>query len=309
MRIDNIKFLKKLIPALLLISISLYLTNSFLSKNKVISTASKTIIEQTVKNDLNGDGKDDSLYIALKENKDYYMYATINNKDYVLKPSDKIKSIGRYSPNHPMTLNLIDIDRNNIPEIIIQSSEDKTSIQHIFKWTGANFENIYSSTNNLLGLVDSNNGKTPKIISFSLNSSKYDIQKYMLLNNNLKNISYDNLDVPGFNSICEFINIVSLGYDLSELPNIFVSYISSEDLSQLWRLDKDNFYYVFQDAFFRDTNWNEFGELTSCDWNVRFNKVSKIDENKTNQISFSITIEKVQDNFLISSFEAHLNKN
>lgn len=308
MRIINIKFLKGLVPILLLLLVFGYFKISFIANSTVINTAGKAIIQQTLKSDLNGDGKKDSIYIALKENNDYHIYATINNEDYVLKPGDKIKSLGRYSLNHPMTLNLLDLDRNNIPELIIQSSEDKTTIQHLFKWTGEEFKNLFSSTNNIFGLLDSNNGKTPKIISFSINNSKEDIQKYMLLNNSLKNISYDNLDIPGFNSILEFINIVSLDYNLSELPNIFVDYISSEDLSQLWKLDKDTFYYTFQDAFFIDTKWNELGELSSCNWNIRFKKILKSNETQSSQVNFSITLEKTQEKFLITSFEYQLNK-
>lgn len=290
---------------LILIFFVLLITFKNTSNNTVISD---DILEQTVKTDLNGDGKEDSIYIKLENEQKYHVSAVINDKNYDLIPNKKINSLGTFSPNWPMTLNLLDLDRNNIPEIMIQSSEDNNSIQHLFKWTGEDFEDIFYSTNNILGIIDSNNGKTPKIISFSLTDSKENMQKYMLLNKKLKNISYDSIEPTGLYPISNFIDIVSLNYEISELPNIFTGYISSEDLSQIWRLEKELYYYTFQDAFFRDISWNDKGEITICSWSLNFDKISKENNNIKSQINFTIQLEKVDNTFLISSINLHSKK-
>lgn len=80
--------------------------------------------------------KEDCLYIELGSENKYIINATINEKSYELTPSKTINSLGNFSPNRPITLNLLDLDRNNIKEIIVQSSEENSSIQHLFKWTG-----------------------------------------------------------------------------------------------------------------------------------------------------------------------------
>lgn len=280
----------------------------FFKKTPTKTVINDNIHKQTVKTDLNGNGEEDYIYIELENEQKYHVHASINDKNYDLIPNKKINSLGKFSSNWPMTLNLLDLDRNNIPEIMIQSSDENISIQHLFKWTGENFENIFYSTNNILGIIDSNNGKTPKIISFSLTDSKENIQKYMLLNKKLKNISYDSIEPPGLYPIISFIDIISLNYDLSELPNIFTSYIPSEDLSQIWRLEKELYYYTFQDAFFRDIVWNNKGEIITCSWSINFNKISKENNNDKLQVNFTIQLEKVDDTFLISSINLHSKK-
>lgn len=280
----------------------------FFKKTPTKAVINDNIHKQTVKADLNGNGEEDYIYIELENEQKYHVHTSINDKNYDLIPNKKINSLGKFSSNWPMTLNLLDLDRNNIPEIMIQSSEENVSIQHLFKWTGENFENIFYSTNNILGIIDSNNGKTPKIISFSLTDSKENIQKYMLLNKKLKNISYDSIEPPGLYPIISFIDIISLYYDLSELPNIFTSYIPSGDLSQIWRLEKELYYYTFQDAFFRDIAWNNKGEIITCSWSINFNKISKENNNDKLQVNFTIQLEKVDDTFLISSINLHSKK-
>lgn len=269
--------------------------------NSTKSVINENTIKETIKSDLNGDGKEDCLYIELGSENNYIINATINEKSYELTPNKTINSLGNFSPNRPITLNLLDLDRNNIKEIIVQSYEEDSSIQHLFKWTGNGFEDIFYSTNNILGIVDSNNGKTPKILSFSLGDSKENIQKYMLLNKKFKNISYDTVEPTGLYSIISFIDIISLNYEISELPNIFATYISKEDLSQIWRLEKESYYYDFQDAFFRDIDWNNNGEVTNSSWILNFNKIPKENPNNKSQVKFTIQLEKINDTFLINS--------
>ena len=307
MTLKNKNNLIKHLSFITIILISFILIFTF-KDNSTKSVINENTIKETIKSDLNGDGKEDCLYIELGSENNYIINATINEKSYELTPNKTINSLGNFSPNRPITLNLLDLDRNNIKEIIVQSSEEDSSIQHLFKWTGNGFEDIFYSTNNILGIVDSNNGKTPKILSFSLGDSKENIQKYMLLNKKFKNISYDTVEPTGLYSIISFIDIISLNYEISELPNIFATYIPKEDLSQIWRLEKESYYYDFQDAFFRDLDWNTNGEVTNSSWILNFNKIPKENPNNKSQVKFTIQLEKINDTFLINSINLNFNK-
>ncbi|STB60212.1 hypothetical protein [Clostridium perfringens] len=307
MTLKNKNNLIKHLSFITIILISFTLIFTF-KDNSTKSVINENTIKETIKSDLNGDRKEDCLYIELGSENNYIINATINEKSYELTPNKTINSLGNFSPNRPITLNLLDLDRNNIKEIIVQSSEKDSSIQHLFKWTGNGFEDIFYSTNNILGIVDSNNGKTPKILSFSLGDSKENIQKYMLLNKKFKNISYDTVEPTGLYSIISFIDIISLNYEISELPNIFATYIPKEDLSQIWRLEKESYYYDFQDAFFMDIAWNNTGEATNCSWILNFNKIPKENPNNKSQVKFIIQLEKINDTFLISSINLNINK-
>ncbi|MGV1059418.1 hypothetical protein ACQR24_01035 [Clostridium perfringens] len=307
MTLKNKNNLIKHLSFITIILISFILIFTF-KDNSTKSVINENTIKESVKSDLNGDGKEDCLYIELGNENKYILNATINEKSYELTPNKTINSLGNFSPSRPITLNLLDLDRNNIPEIIVQSSEENSSIQHLFKWTGNEFEDIFYSTNNILGVVDSNNCKTPKILSFSLGDSKENIQKYMLLNKKFKNISYDTVEPTGLYSIISFIDIISLNYEISELPNIFATYIPKEDLSQIWRLEKESYYYDFQDAFFRDIDWNTNGEVTNSSWILNFNKIPKENPNNKSQVKFTIQLEKINDTFLINSINLNFNK-
>lgn len=307
MTLKNKNNLIKHLSFITIILISFILIFTF-KDNSTKSVINENTIKESVNSDLNGDGKEDCLYIELGNENKYILNATINEKSYELTPNKTINSLGNFSPSRPITLNLLDLDRNNIPEIIVQSSEENSSIQHLFKWTGNGFEDIFYSTNNILGIVDSNNGKTPKILSFSLGDSKENIQKYMLLNKKFKNISYDTVEPTGLYSIISFIDIISLNYEISELPNIFATYIPKEDLSQIWRLEKESYYYDFQDAFFRDIDWNNNGEVTNSSWILNFNKIPKENPNNKSQVKFTIQLERINDTFLINSINLNFNK-
>ncbi len=307
MTLKNKNNLIKHLSFITIILISFILIFTF-KDNSTKSVINENTIKESVKSDLNGDGKEDRLYIELGNENKYILNATINEKSYELTPNKTINSLGNFSPSRPITLNLLDLDKNNIPEIIVQSSEENSSIQHLFKWTGNGFEDIFYSTNNILGVVDSNNGKTPKILSFSLGDSKENIQKYMLLNKKFKNISYDTVEPTGLYSIISFIDIISLNYEISELPNIFATYIPKEDLSQIWRLEKESYYYDFQDAFFRDIDWNNNGEVTNSSWILNFNKIPKENPNNKSQVKFTIQLERINDTFLINSINLNFNK-
>ena len=127
--IKHLSFITIIFITIILISFTLIFT---FKDNSTKSVINENTIKETIKSDLNGDGKEDCLYIELVSENNYIINATINEKSYELTPNKTINSLGNFSPNRPITLNLLDLDRNNIKEIIVQSSEEDSSIQHLF---------------------------------------------------------------------------------------------------------------------------------------------------------------------------------
>lgn len=282
----------------------LYLTKiNFNNTNEItVPTMAKPQGEQTVKKDFNGDGKEDVLYITSKKGK-YYLEVNINDTTYFFNEKKPLNTLGNYYEFWPMTINIIDINRDKLPEIIIQSSQDNTPIQHVFTWTGNEFTDIYCSSNNIIGLLDSGNNQTPKFLSLTIDKKVSEIQQYLVSGKILKNISYENYKAPGLDSIRRFIDAVTFIHELSEPPNIFLPQIPSDNVLILWQLDKGDYFYTFEDGFFRDDAWDKDGAISSCTWTINFKKTSKSSKDDNTQVSFKISLDKVGETFLIRSID------
>lgn len=287
----------------LFISMTLLLNIDITKKDEPsIVTMSNTNGEQAIKKDLNGDGKDDLLYIASKNGK-YYVEANIKDQIYPLNTKKSLNTLGYHYNYWPMNLNLIDLSRDKLPEVIVQSSQENSPLQHIFIWNNNEFKNIYSSTNNVIGVLDSKNNKTPKLFSFTFKNGISTIENYMLIGNELKNISYENYQIPGIIKIETFIDLIERPYVLSEAPNIFTQTISTEELSILWKLDKDNFSYSLEDCFFTDTKWDKDGKIENLNCIINFKKLSKNNKLEPTKLNTNLELIKSPEGYLINSIK------
>ncbi|SHI86047.1 Repeat domain-containing protein [Clostridium cavendishii DSM 21758] len=268
-----------------------------------VVTMSNTKDDDTIKKDLNGDGNEDLLYIASKNGK-YYLEASINNKTLALNPNKQLNTLGYSYPYWPMSLSFIDLNRDKKPELIIQSSQDNSPVQHIFVYNNNEFQDIYSSTNNIIGILDSKNNKTPKLFSLSIKNGISEIQNYMIIDNTIKNISYENYQIPAINSIERFVNLIESPYVIAEPPSIFSENINSNDFSILWRLDKDNFSYVLEDAFFTDTKWDKDGKTETISWNMNFKRTNKTNISNIDRLNIKLEISKNNSGYLISKIKS-----
>lgn len=279
------------------------LSNSSYDKNEAsVATMAQTDGEQAIKKDLNGDGKDDLLYIAAKNGK-YYVEANIKNENYPFNCSKALNTLGYHYNYWPIALNLIDLSRDKKPELIFQSSQDNVAVQHIFTWYNNEFQDIFCSTNNMIGILDSKNNKTPRFFSFSIKNGISDIQNYMLIGNQLKNISSSNYKIPALRNVESFIDLVECSYTPEDTPNIFTNEISSDELSLLWKLDKDNYSYVIEDGYFNDTKWDKSGNIQNLNWNLNFKKIPKNSKAEATKISVGLEIIKSGDGYFISSIK------
>lgn len=309
MKIRIIMISKQAIVLLMLLVIGIILTSIFFSFTKPpqdltsLPTNSYVGNDKIVKKDLNGDGQEDILYITTKNNK-YYMQVNSNNKTFFLEPNKKLNTVGTYLSFWPMGITLLDLSRDKIPEIFVQASQDNVPIQHIFRWDNDGFKDIFSSTNNVFGVMDSKNNKTPKLISMTMKNGTLDVQQYMIIGDELKNCTYENYSIPGLENVLLFIDLIESTGEIKKLYDIFKPSLSQDELSILWKLDKTDYAFEFQDGFFQDIKWDKDGKVEEIQWILNFKKsLIQGKDDSPSQIKMQITLGAEGDTFKIGAIK------
>ncbi|WP_163194169.1 FG-GAP repeat domain-containing protein [Clostridium thermarum] len=308
----RVLFLKKihilyLILTILILSFSTILLLRKDAESVLVRVGEKTLI----KTDLTGDGKEDILYINT-ENDKYYLQVNSNNKSFYLNPDRKINSMGYHYPFYPMKVNLLDINRDKVPEIFLQSSEKGSSIQHIFTWDGSEFKDIFCSNNNIMGVVDSKNNRTPKFISGTLvASNNMKLSNYMLLNRNIEKVQNID-DIKGKAEVIAIIQyITSLpGGEAYKPTDVFYPGFSGKNLSLIGIMAAEKRFYKFTDAFFTDSKFNKDGEPIEYKWILNFK--STLPGSGTDSINKSVIVKlkrtsEEEQPFKISSISENTN--
>ncbi|MDR3596391.1 hypothetical protein [Clostridium sp.] len=295
-----INLLLYLIVAITLSAVIIYFTSI---KYKSIQTISPVNISQTPPIDLTGDGQKDSLQLSNAENK-IDLNITCSNDSFSLSNQIKDKTLFNTNTHWEPKIYLHDISRDNIPEIILQGSKNNKSACYVFHWNKKNFALVYSSNNNIFGILDCKNSKTPQCYSLSSSEGLSSLNSFMLINDYTLDTSKENSSVPSLDSVTNFINIVELPYILDNLPDIFTSAIDKENLSLLWSLDKDNYSYSFQNGFFYDYKWTQSGEPYAIRWRLSFEK-SNLKGTLSNKTEFILIIdlEKTGSTYKINSIQ------
>ncbi|MCQ2968976.1 MAG: hypothetical protein MJ191_02430 [Clostridium sp.] len=221
--------------------------------------------------DFNGDGLKDSLTIS-EINNYYEIKIETSNKYYILNCSNI--NFLTICPYYNLKVNILDLSRDNIPEIILSNYYDNICEYCIFKWNGTSFENIFYCNDNILGVLNSNNSRTPFLSKTNfLNSS--DFSYYFIDNDAIKEVNNNSNNMFSLDEVEKFIDLIEYPYEPSELPDIFASNISSDELKLFWNLDKNNYEYKFQSAYFYDNDWNDSGLPTSVLWTLSFKKTNR----------------------------------
>lgn len=246
----------------------------FLSNNDSIITFSDNT--GTLSYDFDGDGVPESIEVDKEKNK--YLINVANSKiEYILADKDGSKYLGDYIKKWPLKLDLIDLSRDNVPEIIVRTSLDNSPINYIFSWNGSEFINVLTTKDNIIGLLDSDNNKTLKLFTLSSRKGDSSSTSYMLIGDELKDISFSKSKVPSLSSIQKFIDIIEAPYNMEETPNIFSINIPKEELSKLWHLEKDSYRYSFQNGYFIDTKWNSSLYPSNLTWILSFEAINSKD--------------------------------
>ncbi|MGL4451673.1 MAG: hypothetical protein ACRCTZ_10825 [Sarcina sp.] len=296
----NIKFMfKKSINYLIFIIFisSVIFLLKFINMSFVnnIPTMSIPKDSKVIKHDLNGDSIKDLIYILVKNDK-YQIEISMNEKTYFLNEKRPLNSLGRYGSLAPLELSFFDISRNNLSEIFLQSFDDNSPIQHIYTFDNNEFKDIFCSTNNTLGILNSKNTQSPKYYSLNLNNIDESLQKYMLINSTPKNISYDESKIPGISTIQLIIDFITTD---TPLGDVFFENTPSSIYKTLESINKVENTYTLLDCFFIDTEWDSNGDISKLDWRIRI-KEKNIENLNSSVLKLNISLKKIENKFLIS---------
>ncbi|GAA0180633.1 hypothetical protein SH2C18_32880 [Clostridium sediminicola] len=314
----NVLFIKsKYILYFLILLLLLALSFIYMNINKddnTVPTFQQYASEDFYEIDLNGDGKKDKLYIIKKEN-NYSLNVNTNLDSIVIKSNSKSDFFGEFCTYWPISINFQDLNRDNTPEILLQSKSNDKATQHIIAYDNetASFKDLISNDNNLLGILDLSNNKTPKLISGNISKNDMIIKSYILINNNFNEFTYANKSDENFfckNLISIIINYLSTKDNPEELyQNIIKNHCSKEidtkSLNTLTSLNSDKNNFIFQDAYFQDIKSNKEGYPTELEWNLSF-RSSDDSQNKA-LVNYRYKINAIlneKDEFVINSFYA-----
>ncbi len=273
-----------------------------LSKFKTLQTISPINTSHNTQCDLTGDGLKDTLEILNSQNKIDFSIDCSDNI-YYLSASVPDKTLFTTNNNLEPKVFLNDISRDNIPEIILMGSKNNKYMNYVYHWNKKNFDLVYSSENNIFGILDCKNSRTPKCYSLSSSKGLSSLDSFMLINDSPLNSKEANTTIPSLDSVTNFINLIELPYVLDDLPDIFTTSIDKENLSLLWNLDKDNYYYTFQNAFFYDYRWNESGEPSAIRWRLSFEKSNSKGTNNKSELIFLIDLVKDGSSYKINAIQ------
>ena len=299
----NKKILVNIIFSICLLFLLSMLTYSISNKFKTLQTISPVNISQNKQFDLTGDGKKENLQILNSQNKIDFSI-TCSDDTYYLSNQVDDKILFTNNNHWEPKVFLNDISRDNIPEIIIQGSKNNKCISYLFHWNKKNFDLVFSNNNNIFGILDCKNSRTPMCYSISSSEGLTSLNSFMLINDTLLDTTKEISTLPSLDSVTHFIDLIQIPYVLDEIPDIFTTSIDKENLSLLWNLDKENYSYSFQNAFFYDYKWTDSGEPSSIRWRLSFEKSSlKGEENNKTELILLIDLEKNASSYKINSIQ------
>lgn len=295
------KIFKNYIILISIIFIILFLICIFYIVNKpVIEVNSPTIINSDANIDLTGDGIPENIKIINTKNSSD-LQITTSKKTILLSSLISDKYISDYSNSYNMNVLILNISRDNKPEILIQGYKKNSPITYLFTYEQNKFVLKYSSKTPIVGLIDSNMNRTPQLYLLNGINTKTSFKNFMLINDEFVDITKNSKIINDYDKILSFINIVSLDYAITEYPDIFHKYIDKSNVSVLYSLDKDNFKYSFKDGFFYDNEIDSDGILQNIRWNLTFEKANKTSLKKE-EIIFELDLSREdKKNFKISN--------
>lgn len=312
MKLQVIFLKKKFIYYALAIIVFIVMFTLFLCFRKG-SIPTFNIIDESkmIQADLTGDGTKDILYIKTEKDK-YYIQINSGDKSYYLEPSKQINTVGNYCTEWPMRLTLIDVSRNNVPEIFTQASLEDTAssknkaISHVFIWDGGKFDDILCSTNNILGFIDSKNNKTPKVLSGNIKDGKINLVSYIFIKNSLKSFDYNYVDnYMGKDTILGFVNLMS-SFPLAELNisrELFSPNLNGNDISLLNDLSSRKVSLNFQDAVFKDYKWDKGGNASEVLWTLSFKATNTNDLKEIKNYTIELILKLIPMEDKVSTFK------
>lgn len=255
--------------------------------------------DKVLRTDLTGDGKEDILYIKTQNTK-YYIQVTSNKNNFLLQPNKKLSSLGSYCSYWPLKITLLDINRDRIPEIFVQASENGTPFLHIFQWNGKTFEDILYNTHNVIGFIDSKNNRTPKFICGSLSGKGFDFSNYILINNKFQYFNFASknklLDTSSINSFITYISNICNTKSIDDDTDFMTKDITGDSIALLSLLHNEKRVYKLQNGFFTDNKFNKDGDGTEVNWTLCFKGISIKNKSDIKNFSLNLSLKYASNN-------------
>lgn len=279
---------KRLIYGIIIISVILIVI-SVIARIKGSENVFNVDEDKSYKVDLTGDGEKDVLNIKIL-NKKYYLSVDSGENSFQLSPVKNGESAGDYLKEWPLNIIMEDINRDRIPEIFSQGQLKNKPYLNIFKFSNNEFENILSSNSSILGLLDTSNNKTVKLLSGKITNNKISLKNYIMINNKLQEFDYDYKEnYIGKDTVLTFIKYIeSLPYGEKEKPDIFSESLST-DIGNIGKLSSESSKFKFQDGFFKDIKSDKNGIISEAEWRLNFSGTDK--NNQRNNYSINIKLK------------------
>ena len=284
---------KKQVISIFLILLFLLGVFIFSFSKKSTSTFSTIGKSKTLKWDVTGDGIKDNININTNKLK-YSIDIVSKDKKSELAPDSKLNTFGEYSKEWPLRLTLKDISRDKTPEIITQSSEKNKAIQHIFLNKDGEFKDIFSNSNNTIGIIDSQNNRTPKVVTAKYSSYGFDFSNYILINDKLEKytctIAEDYMGKSTAFKLINYIQALPSG-EIYKPKDIFDPSLKGTELATIGKMASENSIYTFQDSFFEDTKYDKNGDALEVSWILNFKGIN-INTNESKNYTLNIFMKK-----------------
>lgn len=294
----KVLFLKKKHIIYFLLFIAVLVTFTIIKKHKTVSSFNIINTKRVLKKDLTGDGQKDSVDISISNHK-YNINIKSKNNNHELLDNKNDKFIGDSNKFWPLNLNFIDISRDKVPEIFIQCSKYKLPAQYVYFWENNKFTKLYSSNNNILGIIDYNNNKTPKVISGNLKNNKIFYDSFIFIENKLKRFDYNFQEsFMGSNTILNLIDYIH-GLPTTEEnkpKDIFDKSMKENSFESIGTLCSKNNIYTFEDGSFKDIKTDNNGNITEVQWDLNFKGISKADNNSDDIGNYNLSVFLKLDN-------------
>lgn len=284
----------------IIFSFTVFMLYKFVA-NKPISTLN-SVDKKILDIDLDGDGKKDALILDVIKD-DFVIKIQSNSKEFILTPNDK-NNFGN-SISNSISINVCDLSRDSIPEIIVSTYSNTSNSNYIFKYINSTFKNILTTEDNTICILNSQNTQSPFFISISSSNSDENSRAFIIKKDTVKDISFGKIKIPGYSIYQNIIDSIEKPYEVLEMPDIFSSELPSNELSFLWTLQKDSFAYSFKQGFIKDINWDSNNSPISIEYILRFDVAKKIgDSNDDLKLTLLVKIDKNQyGEFKVSSIQ------
>lgn len=135
---------------------------------------------QTIRADINNDGKFDTI-IAKTDDKTGKINVDVSCSDgngYALEPDPSIKTLGYYNGSWPINVSINDIDGDKNAEIILQSSDGKGPVLHIFSYRGNKLERLTAGRHSTYGLLKNPKDSNQTLVLGSLSNDKLQLSYF-----------------------------------------------------------------------------------------------------------------------------------